>query len=110
VAFCDVMPSSLQGARACQRCDRRVATFHVKPAKRGGANAAAPSQLLGAATSGFVPAAAADGTRLRLWLQDGSIAELHHSGLSTELNISMRWYNASDGADGAIASGAYIFR
>lgn len=80
----------------------------MKPAQGGAANAAAQSQLLGAAISGLLPATTADTPRLQL--QHGRIAALHHGGLSTQLNISMRWYNASDGADGAIASGAYIFR
>lgn len=87
----------------------RVAVFDVKPAKHGQNGAAAPSQLLAARLSATLPAAAAAG-RPRLELRDGVITNLHKGGLGTELNISMRWYNASDGADGAIASGAYIFR
>ena len=31
-------------------------------------------------------------------------------GAASNMNVSLAWYNASDGADGAIASGAYIFR
>ncbi len=31
-------------------------------------------------------------------------------GVSASLRINLAWYNSSDGTDGAIASGAYIFR
>ena len=30
--------------------------------------------------------------------------------VSASLRINLAWYNSSDGTDGAIASGAYIFR
>lgn len=87
--------------------------FHVKPSKAGVRNAAASSQRLAGPLSGTLSAAAgsrAGSSGPQLELRDGSIIALQKGGLRTELNISMRWYNASDGADGAIASGAYIFR
>lgn len=80
----------------------------MEPAKGGAANAAAPLHLLDAATLGSSLPAAADAPRAQL--RDGGVLLHTGGGLGAQLNISMRWYNASDGADGAIASGAYIFR
>ena len=79
----------------------------MEPAKGDVASAAAPSQLLDAASFGRLPPVA---DTPRAQLQDGGVSLHTGGGLGTQLDISMRWYNASDGADGAIASGAYIFR
>ena len=57
-----------------------------------------PSQILGSIAG------------LHLELSGGHIIRLRLGAVAAELNVSMRWYNSSDGADGAIASGAYIFR
>lgn len=57
-----------------------------------------PSQVLGSVSG------------LHLGLKGGHISHLRLGTVAAELNVSMRWYNSSDGADGAIASGAYIFR
>ncbi len=38
------------------------------------------------------------------------VASIRLRELSAALHINLAWYNSSDGADGAIASGAYIFR
>ena len=49
-----------------------------------------------------------DGLRVvSCWTQ---VTGLKFRGAASDINISLAWYNASDGADGAIASGAYIFR
>jgi hypothetical protein len=98
-------PSRVRPHRAC--CGYRTAVFKVEPAKGGAAVAALSSQLLDAASFRGVPAAA-DAPRAQL--RHGGYSLRAGRGLSTQLDISMRWYNASDGADGAIASGAYIFR
>ena len=46
----------------------------------------------------------------QLELAEGCLSGLRVGNLHTALNPTMRWYNSSDGADGNIASGAYIFR
>jgi len=89
---------------------RRWAVFDVWPAKKGAAGAALESQpRLADRLSGAVPAAAAAASP-QLDLRNGGIVRLRKDSLATALNVSMRWYNSSDGADGAVASGAYIFR
>lgn len=95
----------------------RLAVFDISPARSGSADAAADSgpQSAKQPSGGLIPGAAAssvDAPLPQLELQNGAVSGLRAAdgGLATALNISMRWYNSSDGADGAIASGAYIFR
>lgn len=89
---------------------RRWAVFDVWPARKGTAGAVLELQpRLADRLSSAVPAAAAAASP-QLDLRNGGIVRLRKDGLATALNVSMRWYNSSDGADGAVASGAYIFR
>ena len=91
----------------------RYRMYHVKPAAAvAGSRGAAVSTV----SSGADLKAGEGGQLLgssrgaQLQLEGEYLTGLQLGAITAQLNMSMRWYNSSDGADGAIASGAYIFR
>lgn len=95
-------------------CAGRYRIYYVKPAAQvaGARGATASSVSMGDSILGDKEEekllGSDPGARLRL--RGGKMSGLQLGAAAVQLNVSMRWYNASDGADGAIASGAYIFR